>query len=100
MKAIKTANHTGGVIVGGILGAPGGPGGMIAGGIGGGMVIDGIHTGIESADKGKYSPNGFLDNIDKIVENKNSTNVMDGIAGLITGPALDGLGGFMAGKAF
>ena len=56
---MKAASRTTGVLAGGALGVFGGPPGMIAGGISGGALVDGITTGVESAIEGEYTPSGM-----------------------------------------
>mmetsp|Transcript_16653 Transcript_16653/g.15018 ORF Transcript_16653/g.15018 Transcript_16653/m.15018 type:complete len:383 (+) Transcript_16653:65-1213(+) len=97
--AMIGASRTAAVIVGGILGAGGGPAGMIAGGIAGGGVVDGAATGIDSANKGKFSPHGQIHSWNEAVNAKDSQECINGIVGVISTPIMDGLTGTVAGKS-
>jgi hypothetical protein len=60
-RAMKTASHTTGVVLGGGIGmAFGGPVGAVAGGVIGGAVTDSITTGIDSAVHNEYRPAGTI----------------------------------------
>lgn len=55
-RALKSSSRTSGVIIGGIGGfVVGGPVGAFGGSIAGGLAVDGVATGIESAVKGEYT---------------------------------------------
>ena len=54
-----SANRTSAVLAAGIGGSlAGGPVGAVAAGLAAGPAMDGIHTGADSFDKGKFSPHG------------------------------------------
>ncbi|CAF1384592.1 unnamed protein product [Didymodactylos carnosus] len=66
-RAMKNASRTSGVILGAAVGLFfGGPLGAAAGAVGGGLLMDLLITGVESAVKNEYSPNGYLASIDQI----------------------------------
>ncbi len=55
-----SANRTSAVLAAGIGGSlAGGPVGAVAAGLAAGPAMDGIHTGADSFDKGKFSPHGL-----------------------------------------
>jgi len=97
-KAMKSASRTTGVVAGAVVGIPGGPVCMMAGGAAGGAAMDGITTGVESAIKGKYTPSGQIEAWTRVAQAKNSEERIGGIVNGVITPVFDGLLGRAAGK--
>lgn len=94
---MKAATRTVGVITGGTMGmAVGGPTLAIAGGIAGGATVDAVATKVESAITNEYRPNGLLYVKERIEKGEASAaEIFDAVSGV----AMDGLAGYVAGKA-
>ena len=96
-QALKAATRTMGVLSGGSVGmAIAGPAGAFAGGIAGGASVDALSTKVESALANEYRPNGVFYLKDKLEKGEvSASEFFDATTGL----AMDGLAGYVAGKA-
>ena len=95
-KAMKSASRTVGVMGGATIGFfVGGPVGAAAGGISGGLALDGLTTGIDSAVHEEYRPSGMVLQATNIVKDpKNPGLWFDALAISV----FDGWSGFTIGK--
>ena len=95
-KAMKSASRTTGVMGGGVVGFfVAGPPGAAAGGIAGGLAVDGLTTGIDSAVHDEYRPSGMVSQVTEIVKDpKNPGLYFDTLAM----PVFDAMSGISAGK--
>ena len=97
-KAMKSASRTTGVMGGGVVGFfVAGPPGAAAGGIAGGLAVDGLTTGIDSAVHGfEYRPSGMVSQVTEIAKDpKNPGLYFDTLAM----PVFDAMSGISAGKS-
>lgn len=96
-QALKASTRTMGVISGGSIGmAMGGPTFAFAGGIAGGATVDAISTKVESALTNEYRPNGVFYFKERIEKGEvTAAEAFDAASGF----AMDGLAGYVAGKA-
>jgi len=97
-RAMKSASRTTGVVVGGVLGAAGGPVSMYAGGFGGGVAMDTIATAVESAIKGEYTPSGQIEAVTRIFEAENDQEAIEGFVDVFATVCADVAVGRVAGK--
>jgi len=96
-QAMKAATRSMGVITGGTIGMTvGGPVGAFAGGIAGGASVDAITTKVESAIANEYRPNGVFYLKERIEKGDvSAAEVFDAATGI----TMDGLAGYIAGRA-
>ena len=97
-KAMKSSSRTVGVLGGGVAGFfVGGPPGAFAGGVAGGLAVDALTTGIDSAVHDEFRPAGTIAAVDVLVEGK-SESVSGDVFDLVVGTAMDGMSGIAAGE--
>ena len=95
-KAMKSASRTTGVMGGGVVGFfAAGPLGAAAGGVAGGLAMDGLTTGIDSAVHKEYRPSGMVAQVTEIAKDPKNPGVwFDTMAT----PVFDAMTGYSAGK--
>ena len=99
-KAMKRSSRTTGVIGGGVIGfSLCGPAGAAAGGIAGGLVLDGITTAVDSKIHGDYRPSGTVETVSQIAEGK-SESVSGDIVDIVGGIAMDACTGYWSGEQY
>ena len=95
-KAMKSASRTTGVMGGGVVGFfAGGPIGAAAGGVAGGLAMDGITTGIDSAVHKEYRPSGMVAQVTEIAKDPKDPGVWFDTMAI---PVFDAMTGVSAGK--
>ena len=95
-KAMKSASRTTGVMGGGVVGFfAGGPIGAAAGGVAGGLAMDGLTTGIDSAVHKEYRPSGMVAQVTEIAKDPKNPGVWFDTMAI---PVFDAMTGVSAGK--
>ena len=95
-KAMKSSSRTVGVLGGGVVGFfVAGPPGAAAGGVAGGLAVDGLTTGIDSAVHDEYRPSGMVSQVTEIVKNPKDPGLWFDTLAI---PVFDAMSGVSAGK--
>lgn len=95
-KAMKSSSRTVGVLGGGVAGFfVAGPPGAAAGGIAGGLAVDGLTTGIDSAVHDEYRPSGMVSQVTEIAKNPKDPGLWFDTLAI---PVFDAMSGVSAGK--
>ena len=95
-KAMKSASRTTGVMGGGVVGFfAGGPIGAAAGGVAGGLAMDGLTTGIDSAVHKEYRPSGMVAQVTEIAKDPKNPGIWFDTMAI---PVFDAMTGVSAGK--
>ena len=99
-KAMKRSSRTTGVIGGGVIGfGLCGPACAAAGGIAGGLALDGITTAVDSKIRGHYRPSGTIAAVSQIAKGK-SESVSGDICDIVGGTISDAWTGYWSGELY